>query len=97
MAQMGAPTVPAIERRLARLEAQAPTQRPTPAVCALPTLDPEAARVVLAILIEIGALIPPPPDAPDRFGDLRHALFGSDNAPADSERREANANPTSTC
>ena len=99
MAQMRAvmPTVLAIERRLARLEARTFTHRPAWTGRALPALDPDATRVVLKLLIEIGALIPPPPGAPDRFGDLRHALFGSGDAPADLEGREADATPPSTC
>ncbi|HZC05624.1 MAG TPA: hypothetical protein VE338_08280 [Ktedonobacterales bacterium] len=69
-------TTARLERRLAKLEARAPAQYSASRRDSLPPLSPEAIRVVLKMLVEMGALIPPPPGHPDHWQELRLALFG---------------------
>jgi len=80
------PTLAAIERRVAWLEARAPAQSSAPRRDSLPPLSPEAIRVVLKMLIEMGALIPPPGGHPDRWQELRLALFGPEPFARDDQQ-----------
>lgn len=69
-------TLAAANRRLTRLEAR------RPGWCGYPRLAPPSVaflRVVLGMLAESGALEPPSPGVPDRFCDVRHALYGLDD------------------
>ncbi len=71
-------TTARLERRLAKLEARAPAQHSASRRDSLPPLSPEAIRVVLKMLVEMGALIPPRPGHPDRWQEMRFTLFGPD-------------------
>ena len=77
-----------LERRLERLEARAPASPFTSRPDAFPPQSPEAIRAVLRMLVELDLLGPPPAGVPDRWREVRLALFGPDQPTSDDDQNE---------
>lgn len=78
-----------LEQRLARLEVRALTPPFASRTDSFPPQSPEAIRAVLKMLVEIGALEPPPAGEPDRWQEVRLALFGLDVRVGDGDSQHS--------